>query len=589
MLPSNKNSVTQAITRVRVWYGLLLLAVGIFGLRLFYIQVIHYNYYKAAALSDQLKQYEIPATRGVIEAHDGNAVLPIVLNEQLYTLYADPTLVKQPDQAGDKIAAAIGGNPQDYTQAMKTKKTRYVVLAKKLTDDQHDKIAALKLPGVGTQAQDYRTYPQGSLAAQTLGFVNNDGVGKYGVEQALNKQLAGKPGQLKAITDANGVPLAASKDNTDVAPQNGDNVVLTLDLAMQQQLESILAQGTKNAKATSASAIIMDPNTGAVKAIGNAPTYDPSHYSDVSDPNVFQNAAVTHAIEVGSSMKTLTTASALDQGVIQPNTTFYDPSSWVVDGFRITNIEEDGGPGTRNIADLLNLSLNTGATWELMQMGGGQIDTKARNAWYDYLTNHYQFGKPTGIEQGYESSGYVPGPKDNGAGIDLTYANMSFGQALTATPIQMAAALSSVLNGGTYYQPHLVDQETGSNGKTVTTKPKVIKQHVVSPKVGQEMVPLMQYVVQHHTFSQPFDQNSYIVGGKTGTAQIAKPGGGYYDNLFNGTYIGFVGGDKVQYVIVVFVYKPTNGGYAGTAAAQPIFGDLAHMLINDSYVMPKSQ
>src|SRR6185312_10700311 len=131
MLPSNKNSVTQAITRVRIWYGVLLVAVGIFGLRLFYIQVIHYNYYKAAALSDQLKQYEIPATRGIIEAHDGNAVLPIVLNEQLYTLYADPTLVKHPDQAGNKIAAAIGGNPQDYTNAMQTKKTRYVVLSKK--------------------------------------------------------------------------------------------------------------------------------------------------------------------------------------------------------------------------------------------------------------------------------------------------------------------------------------------------------------------------------------------------------------------------------------------------------------------------
>lgn len=589
MLPSNKNTAIQAISRVRIWYGLLLLAVGIFGLRLFYIQVIHYNYYKAAALSDQLKQYEIPATRGIIEAHDGNSVLPIVLNEQLYTLYVDPTLVKHPHDDANKIAGAIGGDVQAYTNAMNTKKTRYVILAKQLTDAQHDKIAALKLPGVGTQAQDYRTYPQGSLASQTLGFVNNDGVGKYGIEQALNKELAGKPGQLKAITDASGVPLAASKDNTDVAPKNGDNLVLTLDLAMQQQLETILANGAKNAKATGASAVIMDPNTGAVKAIGNAPTYDPSHYFDVSDPNVFQNAAVTHAIEVGSTMKTLTTSAALDQGVIQPNSTFYDPSSWVVDGFRITNIEEDGGPGTRSIADLLNLSLNTGATWELMQMGGGQIDTKARNAWHDYLVNHFRFGEPTGIEQGYESSGYVPGPADNGAGIDLTYANMSFGQAMTATPIQMAAALSAVLNGGTYYQPYLVDQRVNSQGQATTTKPKVLKQHVVSQKVGQEMVPLMQYVVQHHVFSQPFDQNTYIVGGKTGTAQIAKSGGGYYDNLFNGTYVGFVGGDKVQYVIVVFVYKPTNGGYAGTAAAQPIFGDLAHMLINDSDVMPKSQ
>ena len=164
-------------------------------------------------------------------------------------------------------------------------------------------------------------------------------------------------------------------------------------------------------------------------------------------------------------MKALTTAAALDQGVIKPNTTFYDPAHWMVDGFNITNIEEDGGAGTRSIADMLNLSLNTGATWELMQMGGGQINTKARNAWHDYLANHYMFGKPTGIEQGYEAAPGRSEPADNGAGIDLTYANTAFGQAMTATPIQMAAALSAVLNGGTYYQPHLVDQTDDANGK----------------------------------------------------------------------------------------------------------------------------
>jgi cell division protein FtsI/penicillin-binding protein 2 len=223
-----------------------------------------------------------------------------------------------------------------------------------------------------------------------------------------------------------------------------------------------------------------------------------------------------------------------------------------------------------------------------MQMGGGKINQKARNAWYDYMVNHYRFGKETGIEQGYEATGYVPSPKDNGAGIDLTYANTTFGQAMTATPVQVGATLSAILNGGTYYQPHLVDSTTDASGHESVTKPKALTQDVVDPKVGQELVPLMQNVVQKHSFSPAFDQNAYTVGGKTGTAQIAKPGGGYYDNQFNGTYIGFVGGDKVQYVIVVFIDKPTVGGYAGTAAAQPVFGSLAHMLINDSYVTPKS-
>lgn len=583
----NTDTQAHAVQRIRIWYGLLLLIVIIFVVRLFYVQVIRFDHYKTAALSDQLRQYEIPAARGAIRAHDGNQVLPFVLNEQLFTLYADPGYLKKPDEVAAKIVPIVGGDASKYAALMRTKDTRYVVLAKKLTRDQQTQIAKLKIPGLGTVEQDYRAYPQGSLAAQLLGFVNNDGKGVYGIEQALNGTLAGTPGELKAITDASGIPLAASKENTRKAPVNGDDVVLTIDLALQQQLETILAEGAKNAKAESASALIMDPRTGAIKAMANVPTYDPSKYYDQSDPSVFQNAAVSEPIEVGSIMKALTTAAALDKGVVNPNTSYYDPSFWKVDGFKITNIEEDGGAGTRNIKDILNLSLNTGATWLLMQMGGGEINANARTNWYNYMTNHFRFGKSTGIEQGYESSGYVPEPKDNGAGINLTYANTSFGQAMTATPVQMAGALSAVLNGGTYYQPRLVEKTISPDGKTTVTKPKVLGTHVVSPEVGKEMVPLMQYVVDHHYFSPGFDQNTYSVGGKTGTAQIAKPGGGYYEDHFNGTYMGFVGGNSPQYVIVVFVEKPKIGGYAGTAAAQPIFGKLAHMLIDNSYVTPK--
>jgi cell division protein FtsI/penicillin-binding protein 2 len=583
------NKTSKTTDRIRLWYGLLILVLGIFGIRLFYIQVIRYDHYKNAALNDQLKQYQIPATRGTISVNDGTQTVPFVLNQKLYTLYVDPIYIKNTDQTANKVAAIIGGNSADYAKLMRKKGTRYVVIAKRLDASQSQKLLGLKIPGLGTQAIDYRIYPQGSLAAQVLGFVDSDGNGRYGIEQALNKHLKGIPGQVRAVTDVNGVPLAASRDNVATAPKDGNDLTLTIDLAMQQQLEAILKKGAQNARASGASALIMDANSGAVKAMANYPTYNPADYYKVSDGAVFQNDAVAKPIEVGSTMKALTTAAALDQGVVEPNTTYHDPASWVVDGFKITNIEEDGGAGTRNLAQLLNLSLNTGATWLLMQMGGGQIDSKARNAWHDYLVNHYMFGKPTGIEQGYEATGYIPGPADNGAGIDLTYANMSFGQAMTATPIQMGAALSAVVNGGTYYKPYLVDKTTNADDKTVTTKPKVIKKNAVSPKVSQAIIPLLQNVVQQHHISPPFDQNAYVVGGKTGTAQIAKPGGGYYDHLFNGTYTGFVGGDKPQYVIVVFVDKPTIGGYAGTAAAQPIFAGLAHMLIDNSYVMPKSQ
>ncbi len=584
----NTNTSFSPSQRIRIWYAFLVLVVIIFTVRLFYVQIIRYDYYKNAALSDQLKQYEIPATRGIIEVHNGDSLLPIVLNQELYTLYADPVYIKNIDQVAAKLVPIIGGDINSLISKMNTKNTRYVVMAKKLNAVQQKQIAALKYPGLGTTAVDYRIYPQAKLAAQLLGFVNNDGKGVYGLEQALNSQLKGTSGQLKAITDVNGIPLAASKDNIDVAPKAGDSVVLTIDVAMQQQMETILAAGVDHAKASGASALIIDPNTGAIKAMANYPSYDPAQYGQIADPTVFQNAAVSQPIEVGSIMKTLTAAAALDLGLITAETTYNDPASWKIDGHTVVNVAEDGGAGIRSISELLNLSLNTGAIWMLMQMGGGQINDKARTIWHDYMVNHYQLGKITGIEQGYESSGYIPSPAENGSGIDLTYAETAFGQAMTATPLQMGAALSSVLNGGTYYQSHLVDQTINSDGKVTTVKPKVIKQNVVGPKVAQSLIGLMQYVVEHHNIVPSFDQSRYIVGGKTGTAQLAEPGGAYYADKFNGTYMGFVGGDKVQYVIVVFVDRPTIGGYAGTAAAQPIFGKLAHMLINNSYVIPKS-
>jgi cell division protein FtsI/penicillin-binding protein 2 len=584
------SSNLQQLKRVRLLYGLLLCVIVVFGLRLFYVQVIRHEHYKVAALSDQLKQYQVPATRGIITAHEGDGTTPLVLNQTLYTVYADPTFIKHPEKVADSLALVLGGNSSDYIDKLKREHTRYVIIAKQVSKSKKQKLLDYKYPGLGAQAQSYRVYPQGTLAAQLLGFVNTQGKGTYGLEQALNKELAGTPGELKAITDVHGVPLAASSGNISKPAVDGDDIGLTIDLPMQKQVEDFLKQSQEENQAQSVSAVVMNANTGAIKAMANYPTYDPAHYGDVADPSVFNNNAVSHPIEIGSIMKTLTTAAALDQGVIKPDTSYYDPASWVVDGYRITNIEEDGGARQQTIATLLNLSLNTGATWELMQMGGGEINTKARNAWHDYMANHYLFGHKTGVEQGYEASGYVPSPKENHAGIDLTYANTAFGQAMTATTMQAAAAMSAVLNGGTYYQPHLVESVTGADGNVTKTPPKVLKKDVVSAQVSADMVPLMQNVINNHHFSRRFDQNRYIVGGKTGTAQIAMPGGGYDPENYNGTYVGFVGGDKVQYVICVFVVKPqvNAGAYAGTAAAQPVFGNIAHMLIDNSYVLPKS-
>jgi cell division protein FtsI/penicillin-binding protein 2 len=564
----------------------------IFIARLFYLQIIRHDYYQSAAQAAQLKEYEIPAERGTIKAYENGTAVPLVLNQTLYTVYADPVYIKNVDATAAKLAEITETKAADYAKIMRTPDTRYAVLAKRVGQQQKDKIAALKLPGVGLQPQDYRVYAQGSLASQLLGFVNDAGDGKDGGAQALNTSLAGSPGRLKAVTDAAGVPLAASKDNVEIAPKDGSDVVLTINIGMQKQLETLLKAGLDRAASRSGSALVIDPYSGAVKAMANWPTYEPSQFFKVKDASVFNNASVSSPLEVGSTMKPLTAAAAIDMGAITANSSYNDPSRWRLDGHDVTNIEEDGGPGRHNIAQILDLSINTGATWMLMQMGGqtGSVNQKARDRWHDYMVNHYNFGKPTGIEQGYEASGYVPDP-DKGFGLQLTYANTSFGQAMTATPLQMGAALSSIVNGGTYYQPRLVDKIIKPDGQTETKEPKVLNGKVVSPSVGHDLRKLMDYVVEHHYlngFTYLNFPDNYEVGGKTGTAEIANPAGGYYADKYNGTYIGFVGGDKPQYVIVTRVNEPKIFGYAGSQAAQPIFADIAHMLINNFNVTPKT-
>lgn len=586
-------STISAIARINFIYVLLAVIIGIFILRSFYVQVIKYGYYHQRALSDQLVQASIPAQRGIIEAEDGNSIVPIVLNEKLYTIYADPTLIKNPDKVANTLANILGGSESSYQQLLTEKGTRYVVLGNKVSAANKDKLLTYQYPGVGGLEQDYRTYPQGALAAQVLGFVNNSGQGEYGIEQALDPELSGTPGELKAITDAAGVPLAATGNNINTAPKAGDNVVLSLDIGIQKQVEQILASEYKKTNSQGLSAVVLDPNTGQVKAMANYPSYDPANYENVSNPSLFENAAVDNAIEPGSTMKTLTTSAALNVGAIQPNESFYDPAHWLIDGFNITDIEQDGGAREQNIQSILALSLNTGAVWELMQMsqkGGTQVTQQGIQTWYSYMTKHYRLGQPTGIEQGYESGGYVPPPDSNNPAVDLQFANTAFGQGVQVTALQMGSALSSILNGGTYYQPTLVAQTIDPNtGKTTVNQPKVLERNVVNPETGKELIPLMQGVVTqylHEGFGFMNFPSNYLVGGKTGTAQLAKPGGGYYDNIFNGTYVGFVGGDKPQYVIVVFNIKPNVPGYAGSLGGQPVFADIAHMLINDGDVNP---
>lgn len=545
-------------------------------MRLFYVQVIKHDHYKQAALQSQLKEYEIPAERGVIEAYDGDNVVPIVLNEEIFTLFADPYFIKDPKPVAEKLAKITGGDANDYEEKMR-QPTRYAVLEKKLSKDKKNEIESLEIKGVGLREDSIRAYPQGNLAAQLLGFVNDEGYGRYGVEEYLDGQLRGKPGQLKAITDANGVPLISNENNVLRDPEPGRRVLLTIDIGMQQKVEKMLKDHLPTVNSSSGSVVVIDPNNGAVKAMANWPTYDPAKFYEVKDPAVFTNPVVSEPMEVGSIMKTLTVAAALDSGAVKPSTTFYDSAKITVDGSTIKNVEEDGGPQTRTISDILQWSLNTGATYLLTQMGGGEINQKARDTWHDYLVNHYRFGQPTGIEQGYEAPGTVPDPAEV-SGINIQYANTTFGQGINITPLQIASAFAATINGGTYYKPHIVETPDGK-GEPVNT-------NVVSNEVSKQIRAMHENSVDK---TYPFvDRKGYRVGGKTGTAEIPRPEGGYRNDVYNGTFIGYVGGDKPEYVIMVRINEPRVAFYAGTAAAAPLFGKVASMLIDSYSIRPSS-
>ncbi len=431
---------TNPVQRARVWYACLLIIFAAFVVRLFYLEIIHYDHYKSLALSDQVREYDVLPERGVISAQLNGRTVPLVLNQALYTVFADPSIIKNVDKTATDVARVLGMDAATVRDELRVKKTRYVVLKKKVTAETNKKVLALKYPGIASQQVNYRVYPQGELAAQVLGFVNDEGEGKYGVEQALDTSLAGQKGRLKAITDVNGVPLAANSDNLLIQPKSGDAVSLTLDMGMQAQVESIVKGAQEKFRSKVVSAVVLETNTGAVKAMANYPTFDPAKYQQVEDGTVFQNYSVASPIEPGSITKILTVAAAIDKGAISADTSYYDPGNWTIDGARVLNVAEGTGTGTQTIKSLLNLSLNTGATWTLMQLGGGKLNDQGRSALHGYFTDRYRLGKATGIEQGYEGIGFVPGPENKDNGINITYANMSFGQAYSASALQMSVS-----------------------------------------------------------------------------------------------------------------------------------------------------
>jgi len=568
---------------------LLLLILAVFAARLFYIQVIRHDYYSEQAFQTQVSKLTILPERGKVYALDGDKPVPLVLNQTVYTVFADPQEIENESAVRAAMQKIAGGEMVDgYEEFLSSDRLRYVVMARNVSQTQAEKLREMKLAGVGFQKSSRRVYPEGQLGAQMLGYVNSEGEGQYGLEGKMDTELKGKAGLLQTVTDVRQIPLTIGRDDASISAEDGQDMVLTIDRGIQQKAEEILRTGLERAKATKGSLLVMDPNTGRIMAMANLPTYDPAKYTEVEDYRQFQNGTVSDPYEVGSVMKVLSMGVGLDTGAVNVNSTFDNTGSVSVDGTIIKNVEEDPiYPGT-SMTDVLEYSLNTGVVYVLEQMGGGNVNEKSRQTLHDYYVNRYRFGQNTGIEQAGEQPGIIIGPNE-GQGRNVRYANMAFGQGMNITMIQTAAAFSAAMNGGTYYQPTLIQGTLDEKGEVQENAPKVVSSAVLSPPASNSLRQ-MTFEGRNKGFFGDKDPKGYIVGGKTGTSQIIDPNTGRYtDDNSIGSYLGFGGADKPEYVIMVRVEdSKLTTGYAGTVAAGPIFNDMSNWLIQYLRIPPKN-
>lgn len=577
------NTAAEPRSRTSIFYLLVILMGIIFTCRLFYLQIVKHDYYRLQAATAQRRSYDLPAERGRILAYDGQKQIPLVLNEVQPTVFVDQRFIKDADGTASKLKEVLGGSESEFKQKLEGEDA-YVVIKNRLTREQAEKIKKLAMPGIGLTDVSYRVYPEASLASQLLGFVNNEGKGQYGLEEALNSELSGENGVLEAVTDVNNVPLTTNEDNVIKPAVDGKETVLTIDVNIQRYVEDALKAGVEKSGGKSGSAIVMDPHTGAIKAMANYPTYNPEKINEVKDYNVLMNPVVTQAYETGSGMKVFTMSTGLNEKAVTKDTTFYDSGKVQVDDRLIENA--DGGHGTISMAQVIQKSVNTGVVFVLNQLGGGSINEQARQTLHRYFTEKFGFGAPTGIAQANEASGTVIGPNDE-QGNNVRYANMTFGQGMTVTMLQMASAVSSVVNGGDYYTPYLVDGTINSNHDFEKNQPNAVRKDIITDETSATMRELMQGVIQGGG-GVVAKRDGYIIGGKTGTAQVLDENGLYSKYREIGSFIGFGASSKIDYVIMTRVNEPTIGGYAGTAAAAPIFADISNFLIDYYQIPPNS-
>ena len=583
------NSIKYLRHRIKILRNVVLILLAIILIRLFFIQIIEHDAWLAKADEEHTLLETIVAKRGEIYMMDEGEPVSVVLNQTTYNVIIDPSVT---DKEG--IKHALNTYASDFTTAnldevYNTEGLRYSIVAKSVPRAAADKIAEEGLSAVWFQPNNQRVYPEGEMASGLLGFVNSDGLGQYGVEGSFNDILSGKDGLLKATADVNKVALSIGSDNTKIPAEDGKNVVLTVDRGLQLGLEEVAANAVASTAATNAAAIVMDSNTGKVLAMVNVPTYNPGDYGNVTDASAYMNYVTDVPYEPASVCKNFAFSAAINEGFMTPETTYFNEGYEVIDGWKINNAVQSASLyGTIDMRTALSWSLNTGSIYALKLLGGNPnaINQAGREKLYDYYYNKFRLGQPTGIEI-MEEVGLIPDPNE-GWGRDSVYANMTFGQNLSLTMIQVATAFSAVINGGTYRTPTIVEG-TLTNGELTPVEHKdMIEDKILSDDTSSTMRDLLIYN-RTSKRTNGIDRSGYSVGGKSGTAQVIKNGA--YDDTMSetvGTYIGFVGsnGELPKYTIMVKIWAEGQQ-IDGTQNAGSLFDSMSNYTIDYYKIQPK--
>lgn len=518
--------------------ALALCAVALVG-RAVDLQLVDNAFYQQKADARILREIAIPTSRGMITDRNGE---PLAVSTPVESVWANPKeLLKSPDRIPE-LAKALGV-PDDYLTRKLTQKAgkEFLYLKRRISPADAAVILAHRVPGVFSQREYRRFYPQGEAMAHILGFTNIDDQGQEGVELAFDDWLRGKPGIEKVIRDRRGRIV----ENVDLvrAAEPGRDLTLSIDRRIQFLTYRELKRQLLESGAASGSAVVLDVATGEVLAMANLPSYNPNAV-EVGNRDAHRNRAVTDLIEPGSTMKPLTVAAALETGAITTHSTFNTSPGWIANGkYRTTDTHNYGVLDT------------TGVIRKSSNVGASLIVAKLKDrTFYDFL-RRFGYGESTGSGFPGEASGLFPSPA---RWSGTTKQTMSYGYGISVTPLQVAHAYAALANGGRMTTPTFVKG-----------KPSEMRQ-VLDPSIAHDVMKMMQTVTEEGGTAYPWGAIlGYHVAGKTGTAHKASGGG--YSRRYVAFFAGVVPVDNPRFAMVVVVNDPTIGSHYGGLTAAPVF------------------